>query len=160
MERGIGIRRAVRRDEQMRARKIRRIDRRELDLHRPLPQLRCRRRSAACLRFRRTARDRPCLCARATAGQRFRFGLLLVGKHGRLVISRSLPLHKADRPRRAGGQAVAKAVAIVIPHQARLAVHHADGSFMAGFCTKAAAIAFIFIDLNNSSDHVFFLLYS
>ena len=79
---------------------------------------------------------------------------LHIGLHGGFVIRRGLALNKTDRPRGTGGQTVAQTVAVVLVHQLRLAVHHADGPFVTGLGTEAAAIALLFVDLNNPSQHV------
>ena len=78
---------------------------------------------------------------------------LLIFHDGLLVIGRRLPLHKGDGPGGAGGQAVAQTVAVVVPHELRLAVHHGDGALVTGGGAGAAAVALLLIDFNNPSFH-------
>ena len=56
------------------------------------------------------------------------------------------------------GQAVAEAVAVVVPHQPGLAVHQANGPFVAGGDAGPAAVAFFFVYVNDFSDHENILL--
>ena len=161
MEGGVGICGAVCRNEQVHILKIRCIDRNELDLHRPLPQFRHHGRCAACLRLCRAAHNRLCLCARAAARQRFPVALhlfLFVFQHGCLVIRRSFPLHKGDRPCGASGQAIAKPVTVIVAHELRFPTYHGDCAFMACCRACAAAVAFFFINLNDPANHIVFLL--
>ena len=51
------------------------------------------------------------------------------------------------------GQAVAKAVAVVVPHELCLAVHQTDGTLVAGGDTGPAAVAFFFVYMNDFPDH-------
>ena len=64
---------------------------------------------------------------------------LLVFQHSLLVISGGFSLGKGDGTGGASGQAVAKAVTVVVPHQLGLSVHHTDGPLMAGSSTSTAA---------------------
>ena len=80
--------------------------------------------------------------------------LLQVFFHRRLVISGRFPLHKGDRARGTGGQAVAQSVAVIVPHQPGLAVHHGDGPFLTGGRTRAAAVAFFLINMDNFANHI------
>ena len=85
--------------------------------------------------------------------QIFRGLLSLILLYCCLVIGGGFPLLKADGPCGALGQAVAKAVAEVLPHQPGLAIHHVDGALMAGLGAKTAAIAFFFVYMNDLSNH-------
>ena len=98
----------------------------------------------------------PGLAAGAAAGQGHALFLhlpLLIFHDGLLVIGRRLPLDKGDGPGGAVGQAVAKAVAVVVPHQLGLAVHKADGTLVAGGDAGTAAVAFFFVYMNDFADH-------
>jgi len=98
----------------------------------------------------------PGLAAGAAAGQghvRFLHFTLFVFHDGLLVIGRRLPLYKGDGPGGAGGQAVAQTVAVIVPHEPRLAVHHGDGALVTGGGAGAAAVAFFLIDLDDPSNH-------
>ena len=78
---------------------------------------------------------------------------LLVFQHSLLVISGGFSLGKGDGTGGASGQAVAKAVAVVVPHQLGLAVHKADGTLVAGGDAGTAAVAFFFVYMNDFADH-------
>ena len=84
--------------------------------------------------------------------------LLLIGEHRLLIVSGGFALHKGDRAGGTGGQAVAQAVAVVVAHKLRLAVYHSDGPLVARCGTRAAAVAFIPVDLNDPSFHIRALL--
>ena len=157
VESGVGVSGAVGGDEQPRPVKIRSVHRYQLDLHRPL------RKAARLLGLRRfhggrlLALNIPGLAAGAAAGQGhalFPHFPLLIFHDGLLVIGRRLPLHKGDGPGGAGGQAVAKAIAVIVPHEPRLAVHHGDGALVTGGGAGAAAVALLLIDFNDPSFHV------
>ena len=157
VEGGVGVSGAVGGDQQPRPVKIGRVHRHQLDLHRPLGK------AARLLGLRRFHDGRlltlniPGLAAGAAKGQGhalFPHFPLLIFHDGLLVIGRRLPLHKANRPGGAGGQAVTQPIAVVVPHEPRLAVHHGDGALMAGGGAGAAAVAFILIDFNDPSFHV------
>ena len=75
--------------------------------------------------------------------------------HGLLVVGGGFAEIKGNGPRRAGGQTVAEAVAVVVAHEAGLAVLHDDGAFVAGRGTETASGAGFFVDMNDSSEHVF-----
>ena len=70
---------------------------------------------------------------------------LLVFQHGLLVVGGCLALFKGDGTGGAAGQAVAKAVAVVVPHELCLAVHQTDGTLVAGGDAGTAAVAFFFV---------------
>ena len=152
-----GVSGAVGGDQEPRAVKIRSVHRHQLDLHRPLGQAACLF-SAGCFRGGRgLALNIPGLAAGAAAGQGhtlFPHFPLLIFHDGLLVIGRRLPLYKGDGPGGAGGQAVTQAVAVIVPHEPRLAVHHGDGALVTGGGAGAAAVAFILIDFNDPSFHV------
>ena len=80
-------------------------------------------------------------------------GFCLVGQNGGLVIGRCLPLLEGDGPGGAGGQAVPQPVAVVLPGETGLAVDHLNGALVAGGSAGAAAVAFIFVDLDDPSFH-------
>ena len=156
MESCIGIGGAVSGNQQLRAVEIGRIHRNQLNLDRPL-------RKPALLRgamrffmgFLRML-DLPRLASRAATGQGHALFLhlfLFIFHHGLLVISCRLALYKGNRPRGTGGQTVAQPIAIIIPHQLRLAVHHSDSTFVAGLSASPATVAFFFVNLNDSTDH-------
>ena len=81
------------------------------------------------------------------------FLFLLCCLNGVLIIFGSLALLKSNGSRRAVRQTVSEAVAEVLSDQLGLTIYDIDGSFMAGIGTKTAAVAFIFIDLDNLTDH-------
>ena len=94
--------------------------------------------------------------AAGAAAQRLLGGcgfLALVFLHSLFIISGGFALHKGDSAGGAMGQAVAEAIAVVIPHQFGLAVDHGDSTFVAGIGTGTAAVAFIGIDLDNFANH-------
>ena len=152
----VGIRRAVGRNEQLRALKIRRVDRHELDLARPLAKLRRQRRRRRC-RGRLFTLEAVHLVAGAAAGVRGMCGLhllfALVGLHGRLVIRRRFALDKMDGIHRAGGQAVAETIAVIVAQELGLAVHDADSPLVAGRRARAAAVALFFVNVDDLTDH-------
>ena len=74
--------------------------------------------------------------------------------HSRLIVGRGLPLLKGDGASGTGRQTVAQPVAVMLPHQLRLAVHQVDSALVAGVDTPAAAITFFLVDMNDLSDHV------
>ena len=90
------------------------------------------------------------------ADGRSRCFFLLCCQNRGFIVGRSLPLFKGNCVHRAGGQAVTQTVAVVLPQELCLAIHNADGTFMAGAGTEAAAVASVFINGNDSSDHGMF----
>ena len=90
---------------------------------------------------------------RGAADEGLRLFGQLGGGHRFFVKGGSFPLHKGNGVGGAVGQAVAQAVAVIVPQQGRLAVHHADGPFLAGCGAGAAAVALVPVDLNNSPYH-------
>ena len=82
---------------------------------------------------------------------------LLVFLNRRLIVRRGLTLLEADRARRAGRQAVAHAVTVVVSQELRFPIHDADRALMAGTGTDSTAVAFILIDMNKLSYHLVIL---
>ena len=126
-----GICGAVRCDKQIGSVKIGRVHRNQLDLNRPLPQLRrCLRRS----RRRRRGFDFP-QYLRSTAGTAAEwdasggFGGQMVLYRLRIVGS-GLALREGDGAGGAGGQTVAQSVAVVIPQKTRFSVYHGAHSVL------------------------------
>ena len=78
--------------------------------------------------------------------------------HGGFIVGGGFPLHKGDGPGGTGGQAVAQTVAVIVAHELRLAVYHSDSPLVARCGTRAAAVAFIPVDLNDPSFHFCALL--
>ncbi len=97
------------------------------------------------------------LVAGAAAGVRGMCGLhllfALVGLHGRLVIRRRFALDKMDGIHRAGGQAVAETIAVIVAQELGLAVHDADSPLVAGRRARAAAVALFFVNVDDLTDH-------
>jgi hypothetical protein len=79
--------------------------------------------------------------------------LLLVGQDCGLVIGSGLSFHEGDGALGAGGEAVAQTIAVVVPQELCLAFYHTDGAFVASLHTDAASVTFMFIDLNDLSNH-------
>src|SRR5699024_1515305 len=140
---GVGVGGAVGGDEKLRAGEVGRVDGRQLDLARPLPQLG----RGAGRRLGVSGGELPHLLAGAAALA------LLLCLHGGFVVGRSRALYESDSDGGAGREAVAQAVAVVVPQELCLAVYHPDGALMAGGGTGAAAVALLFINFNNLSDH-------
>jgi len=162
----IGIRGAGGGDQQLRALKIRGVHRRQLDLHRPLGQPGDGLGGGLAGGRLLPAVNRPGLGAGTAAGHctlalRVNLGVslfLLVGFDRRAVVLGGLALGEGDGVRRTGRQAVAQSVAVVVAEQLGLAVHHADGPFVAGRGTGAAAVTFFFVYMDNFPFHGRFLL--
>ena len=167
MEVGVGERRTVCGDQHVRAREIRRLHGRELDLHRPLRKLGGRffanrfgdgggsgRPGGLRLRIfgREEARERSGTAARQACD---RILLRRSSLDRSLVVGCRLALHERDGAGRARGQTVAQPVAIVVAQQARLALHQADGALMARRDAQAAAVAGRFVDLDDLPQHRF-----
>ena len=157
----IGVGGAVGGDEQLGPVEVGCVHRHQLDLAGPLTQLGCR-----DLRGHRCRGGFPVelahRTARTTVECRLLGGsggfLLLVFQHGLLIVGGSFPLGEGDGPGGTAGQAVAEAVAVVVPHQPGLAVHQANGPFVAGGDAGPAAVAFFFVYVNDFSDHENILL--
>ncbi|MPM96107.1 hypothetical protein SDC9_143264 [bioreactor metagenome] len=152
MKIAVGIRRAVGGDEQLCAVKVRGVNRSELNLNRPLVQAGRRfgdNRSFFCSYM---PLDAAGMRTRAAAGKVLgRLGF--VGFNGRFVVCGGFAFNERDRTGRTLRQAVAEPVAIIVAQQFSFAVDHADRSFMAGLGARAAAVALIFVYMNNLSDH-------
>ena len=99
----------------------------------------------AAVKCRGCGLGRSCLCSRCF--------FLLVFQHSLLIVSSGLPLGECNGTGGAAGQAVAKAVAVIVPHQLGFAVDKADGSLVAGGDTGTTAIAFFFVYVNDFPDH-------
>ena len=174
MEVGVSIGRAVRCNQQFGPIKVGGVDRNQFDLHRPLGKLRpqhrhvlpCRFRlmlhlahlaaGAAVVHLRHRLVEHAAGRAAGAAAQRLLGGcgfLALVFLHSLFIISGGFALHKGDSAGGAMGQAVAEAIAVVIPHQFGLTVDHGDSTFVAGIGAGTAAVAFIGIDLDNFANH-------
>ena len=156
MEIAVGVSCAIRRDEQVCAVEIRRVDRRKLDLHRPLAQLGGH--SARAWRGFAVAAVHVEL-ADAAAGTAALVRLLRVLARfdvlsdGGFVVSGGVALFDGNRPGRARGQAVAQPVAVIVADEPSLAVHHRDSAFVAGVGARAAAVAEFLIDMHNFANH-------
>ena len=156
VEGGIGVGGAVGGDQQLRAGEVWGVGRDQFDLHRPLSQAIDWPDGGRLPGIRLRRLDTPEPTARTTAGQGCAFPahlLLLIGQDRLFVIGGSLPLHKGDGAGGTGGEAVAQPVAVVVPHEFRLAVHHGNGPLVAGGGASAAAVAFAFIYGNDPSFH-------
>ena len=152
---GVGVGGAVGCDQELCPVKIGGVHRHQLDLAGPLAQLRrlcCGGGSRCAFLPAELAHG----AARAAVEGRF-CGLcglfLLVFQHGLLVVGGCLTLFKGDGTGGAAGQAVAKAVAVVVPHELCLAVHQTDGTLVAGGDAGPAAVAFFFVYMNDFPDH-------
>ena len=157
---GVGVGGAVGCDQELCPVKIGGVHRHQLDLAGPLAQLRrlcCGGGSRCAFLPAELAHG----AARAAVEGRF-CGLcrlfLLVFQHGLLVVGGCLALFKGDGTGGAAGQAVAKPVAVIVPHEFGLAVDQADGPFVAGRDTRAAAIALFLVYVNDFPNHKGILL--
>ena len=163
MERRVGVGRAVGGNQKPRTVKVGRVDGHQLNLHRPLAQLAGGHGGGGALPCRvggvqglgHAARaDVHCFGGTAGAAVGRVGGLVcLGGLDGGLVVGRSLALLKRDGPGRAVGQAVAHAVAVIVPHHGGLAVNHGNGTLMAGGGAGPAAVAFFLVNVNDLSFH-------
>ena len=96
------------------------------------------------------------LVAGAAAGVRrcaLRLLFAHIRLHGRSIIGSRFALNKMDGIHRAGGQAVAETVAVIVAQELGLAVHDADGALVAGRRTRAAAVALFFVNVDDFADH-------
>ena len=152
MEVPIGIGSAVRRHQYIRPVKPGGLDGHQLELHRPLPQLAG---AMAALGHFRLRGQRPHPAAGAAALSRSLLGLGL--QHGGLIVGRGFPGLEGDCPGGAAGQAVPQAVAIVLPGKVGLAANEGNGPLVTGLDAQAAAVAFFLIDMNNLTNHRWFL---
>ena len=157
VQRRIGIRGAIRRDQQPRSVKIRCVFRHQLDLARPLPQLgrpRVRRGGGGVVRLGGVDGAHPRTGTAAVRMWRGRLLPLLVGEHRRLVIRGGFAGGKGDGTGGTRRQAVAQPVAVIVAQQAGFAVHHADRALVTRRRASAAAVAFFFVDLNDLANHI------
>ena len=150
MEVGIGEGRAVRRDQQLRPLEIRGPGGDQLDLHRPVGQL--------ALRLPAGCRGGGLFVGQLADGRAGAAGMGpvpggLSRLHRRLVIGGSLPLLKGNGPGGTGRQAVPQPVAVVLPHELSLAVHHVDGALVAGPGAGPAAVALVLVYVNDPANH-------
>ena len=157
MEAGVGVGGAVRRHQELGPVEVGGLHRHQPDLAGPLGQLALRlgRRLRLPGGLRPVEEPRPLPWA---AVEVLTLGLLR-RLDGGLVIGRGLPLHKGDGPGGAGGQAVPQPVAVVVPQQLGLPVHHADGTLVAGVGAGAAAVAFFLVNMNDLPDQIVILLF-
>ena len=159
MEIAVSVGCAICRYQQVRPLIIRRTDRHQLELHRPLVQ------AAGCRSrlFHRLVADAPAHAARAGVhrvgmGMNRSLRRLLCPQDSVLIIGRSLPHLKGDRPGGTSRQAVTQTIAVILSGQLRLAIYHLNGPFVAGFCANSAAITSFFVDFNDFSYHIHNLL--
>ena len=140
------------------------MDRRQLDLHRPVAQAGNRlHRGRGCtfdvLRLFQHPHPRTWAAALVEVLHLLlQFLFLFVFLHCCLVISRGFPLLKSNGSCGAARQTISKAVAEIFPHQLCLAVDDVDGSLMAGGCAQPAAIAFFFVNMDDLPNHIYSLL--
>ena len=148
MKISIGIGGTIGGDEQMRPGKAGSSRRNQADLAGPLGQLRGRSTAGggggAALEQ---------LGGGTGAAVKSGFFLCHVLLDSRFIVGSRFPLHKGDGAGGAGGQTVPQTVAVVIAQQTGFAADHTDGTFVTGGSTNAAAIAFFFIYVDNSTDH-------
>ena len=78
---------------------------------------------------------------------------LFVFKHGLFVVSGGFAFGERDCSRRAGGQAIAESVAIIVAKKFCFSVHHADRAFVASRSARSATVTFFFVDMNDFSFH-------
>ena len=127
------------------------------ELYRPLGQTALHRSGWSSDRFGSRTLEGFGAGAWTAAGQnlRHRLGQLLLScLDGGLIIGSCLTLDDADGVHRTGWQTVAQSVAVVVADQLCFAVHHGDGSLVAGFGTQTTAVAFFLVNRNNFADHV------
>ena len=79
---------------------------------------------------------------------------LFVFFHCLFVIGGGFTLNKGYSVGRAGWQAIAKTVTIIVTHKLRFAVHHAYCALVAGFSASTTAVALFFVYLYYSSYHM------
>ena len=112
---------------------------------------------ASAMSVRAAEPGQPLRCA-AAAGALPDIAVVVTGGQvrgdGGLIVRERLPApRRTDGVSGAGRQAVAQPVAVVVAHQARLAVDHSDGTLVARVDTQAAAGAFVLVDVNNLAEH-------
>jgi hypothetical protein len=92
------------------------------------------------------AKVRRCVCGRCF--------FFLLGLHRSFVICRGFAFYKRDRTRGADGEAVAEAIAVVVPHELCFSVYDGERALMASAGAGTAAVAEFFVDLNHLANHI------
>ena len=146
-------------DEQVSPVEIGSAERGQLELYGPLAQLRRNGAGGRCGDVFMHQDAAPTAGA-ASAGRRLygcavAQGCCFPGQYGGFIVSSCFTLYKRDGPGGTDGQTIPQAVAIIVAQEPGLTVHHADGAFMAGSGTQAAAVAFFFVNLNHLTEHRF-----
>ena len=161
MERCVGKSRTISGDEQVSSLIVRRLQGHELYLARPLSELALRLGFGGCLRLfgsvKRLGARSGATPAKITGtalprmhGVSFR---RLSCDHGSLIIGKRLAFDERDGARRTRGQAIAHAIAKIVAQELRLAIDDADRTFVARVRAQAATCAFVFVNMNNCSNH-------
>ena len=155
---GVGVGGAVRRNEQLCAVEEGSLGGHQLDLAGPLRQAgdgpAVRGRGRRLLGVRKLHHPGPGAAALVVCMvRRFHPLCLLCLFDSLLVVCRGLALLEGDGARRAAGQAVAKAVAEALPDQLCLAADHVDRALVAGAGAQPAAVALLFVDVDDLADH-------
>ena len=78
---------------------------------------------------------------------------LLCFLYGFFIVFRCFALLKGDRSGGTSRQAIAETIAEILPHQLCLPVHDGNSAFVAGTGAESAAVAPIFIDVNDLPNH-------
>ena len=73
--------------------------------------------------------------------------------HGRSIIGSRLSLNKVDGIHRAGRQAVAEAVAIIVTQELCLTVYNTDRPLVTRCRARTAAVALFFVNVDDFADH-------
>ena len=79
--------------------------------------------------------------------------LRLCGFDRGFIVRRRLPHREGNGARRAGGQAIAEPVAVVVAQKACFTLHHADRALVARTRAGAATVTFFFIYMNDFTNH-------
>ena len=145
---------AVGGDEQVGVVEVGSVHRHQFDLHGPLHELTLNRlRAGVGHRGRGGGLKAAGHGAGAAAGGSLRLECLCLFYSG-FIVGGSFAHFKADGVCRARGETIAQSVAVILAGEPGLAVHHFNGAFMAGRCAGAAAVALVFINPDNLSEHV------